>query len=535
MESLNQSKRRVLEGRDHRKSQEIPLLKLEERDILIHTYHPDYKNDSYRNLRVGPNVDERTVHELAELLEADSMIKGGEVNLQPHETVDVLVVGGGGAGCAAALTAKASGAKVMLATKLRLGDSNTVMAQGGIQVAITPEDSPVTHFSDTLKGGLFKNDPHLVQTLVEEGPEAAKWLLELGVQFDRDESGNLKTKKGGGSSKPRLLTCSDYTGLSIMKVLKDEVLSRRIPVLEFSPVVELLSDEDGRCTGAVLKNLDNSQYFVVRAKAVVLATGGSGRLHIQGFPTSNHYGATGDALVLAYRIGAKLLHADSFQYHPTGAVFPEQLAGSLVTEGIRSDGSHLVNAKGDRFVNELDTRDVVSSAIIRECASGRGVRMPAGRVGVWLDVPMIDQIHGEGAIAKRFPAMVRQFHRYGMDIRKEPVLIYPTLHYQNGGVKTDPYGHTTVPNLFVAGEASGGLHGRNRLMGNSLLDLIVFGRRSGNAAAERARTIAFGAVTLNHVKRHREALRRAGIRPTRTAPLLLPDYTRHEDGVADCR
>ncbi|HEY4484916.1 MAG TPA: FAD-binding protein, partial [Nitrospiria bacterium] len=204
-------------------------------------------------------------------------------------------------------------------------------------------------------------------------------------------------------------------------------------------------------------------------------------------------------------------------------------AGALVTEGIRSDGGHLVNRNGDRFVNELDTRDVVAAAIIQECAEGRGVKTPAGRVGVWLDVPMIDLLLGEGSITKRFPAMVRQFERYGMDIRKEPVLIYPTLHYQNGGVAIDVHGQSQVQGLFVAGEASGGLHGRNRLMGNSLLDLIVFGKRAGAAAAKRAKSGPAGKLTLTHVSRFRKELEKNGIKPKRVAPIILPDYVRREE------
>lgn len=528
MDIITDSKNRVLNGREERRKQTIPLLSPEEQDHLIASFHPDSKSSSYRTLKVGPNAGERTVHEVADLLEADSPI-ASEMDLAPRYEVDVLVVGAGGAGCTAALTAFEMGVKVLIATKLRMGDSNTVMAQGGMQVAIGPEDSPITHFDDTLRGGHYKSDPQLLKLLVSEGPSAAGWLLQLGVLFDRDEHGDLKIKKGGGSSKPRLLTCSDYTGLEIMRVLKDEVQNRGISVFEFSPVVELLSDPDGHCTGAILKNLDNGQLFVVAAKTLILATGGSGRLHIQGFPTSNHYGATGDALVLAYRIGAKLLHLDTFQYHPTGAVYPEQLAGQLVTEGIRSDGAQLVNAKGERFVNEMDTRDVVSSAIIRECLSGRGVHTQAGRVGVWLDVPMVDWIHGEGTLAKQFPAMLRQFARYDIDIRKEPVLVYPTLHYQNGGVQMDVHGESSIKNLFVAGEASGGLHGRNRLMGNSLLDIIVFGRRAGRAAAQRAKGIRPGKVTLEHVKRFRAELKKAGISPKRTSPLILPDYVRREE------
>ncbi len=354
----------VHKSRDARHKQTVPKFPANERDQLIKKYHPDYRENAYRPIKFGPNADELTVRELAALLEGDSPVSA-DLDLTPAHSTDVLVVGGGGAGCAAALHAHAHGAKVLLATKLRLGDSNTVMAQGGIQVAITSEDSPVQHFLDTLKGGHMKNDRQLLKTMVEEGPSIAKWLLELGVLFDRDPDGNLHVKKGGGSSKPRLLTCSDYTGLEIMRVLKDEVLNQKIQLLEFSAAVELLSDGSGNCTGAVLQDLDNKRYFVVAAKTVILATGGIGRLHIQGFPTSNHYGATGDALPMSYRIGAKLLQIDTFQYHPTGAVYPEQLVGALVTEGIRSEGGQLVNAKGERFVNELDTRDVVSSSIIR--------------------------------------------------------------------------------------------------------------------------------------------------------------------------
>src|SRR6266852_2582771 len=311
----------VHKSRDARRKQTLTKFPADERDQLIKKYHPDYRENAYRPIKFGPNAGELTVRELAALLEGDSPVPAG-LDLTPNYSVDVLVVGGGGAGSAAALHAHAHGAKVLLATKLRLGDSNTVMAQGGIQIAITDEDSPVQHFLDTLKGGHMKNDHRLLKTMVEEGPSIAKWLLDLGVLFDRDPDGNLHVKKGGGSSKPRLLTCSDYTGLEIMRVLKDEVLNKKIHLLEFSAAVELLSDGSGNCSCAVLQDLDNKRLFVVAAKVVILATGGIGRLHIQGFPTSNHYGATGDALPMAYRIGAKLLQIDTLQYHPTGAVYP---------------------------------------------------------------------------------------------------------------------------------------------------------------------------------------------------------------------
>lgn len=513
----------VHETREARRAQRVPKADPAERERLIETYHPDYRESAYREIRIGPNAGERTVREVADLLEGRSPVPI-DLDLTPMYRTDVLVIGGGGAGCAAALHAHAHGAKVLLATKLRLADSNTVMAQGGMQIAVGSEDSPIQHFLDTLKGGHMKNDHHLLKVMVEEGPAVAKWLLGLGVLFDRDNDGNLHVKKGGGSSRPRLVTCSDYTGLELMRVLKDEVLNQKIELLEFAAAVELLSDGERTCTGAVLQDLDTKQFVVVAAKAVILATGGIGRLHIQGFPTSNHYGATGDGLAMAYRMGAPLIHIDTFQYHPTGAVYPEQLMGALVTEGIRSEGGHLVNAKGERFVNELDTRDLVSSCIIRECEEGRGIHTPAGRVGVWLDTPLLEVEHGEGTLAKHFPAMVRQYERYGIDIRKDPVLIYPTLHYQNGGVQIDVQGESKVPQLFIAGEASGGLHGRNRLMGNSLLDLMVFGRRAGTTAAERLPTMRQGKLTLEHLVRFREDARQKGIGSDGLSPMLFPSY-----------
>jgi succinate dehydrogenase / fumarate reductase flavoprotein subunit/L-aspartate oxidase len=517
----------VHKTRDARRKQTMPKFSPADRDQLIKKFHPDFREAAYRPIKFGPNVGEMTVRELAALLEGESPVPA-DLDLAPQYQTDVLVVGGGGAGSAAALHAHAAGAKVILATKLRLGDSNTVMAQGGMQIAVTAEDSPVTHYLDTLKGGHMKNDHNLLKTMVEEGPSIAKWLLSLGVIFDRDGDGNLHVKKGGGSSKPRLITASDYTGLEIMRVLKDEVLNQKIQLLEFCAAIELLSDGQGTCTGAVMRDMDNKRFIVVAAKAVILATGGIGRLHIQGFPTSNHYGATGDGLAMAYRMGAKLMHIDTFQYHPSGAVYPEQLIGALVTEGIRSEGGHLVNAKGERFVNELDTRDVVSSSIIRECEEGRGIRTMSGRVGVWLDTPLLDVEHGPGTLKKHFPAMVTQFERFGIDISKDPVLIYPTLHYQNGGVKIDTSGESDSKNLFVAGEASGGLHGRNRLMGNSLLDLMVFGKRSGTAAAQRVGSMKQGKLTLEHLTKFRAEAKKHGGSSSVISPMVLPAYAKKE-------
>ncbi len=532
---INEAKAVVEASRQRRLTETPAPLADEAKKALLATHHPDYRDDAYQTLRIGPNKGDRTVRELAALLEAGSPLSasldGGSFPLTPQERADILIIGGGGAGAAAALEARAAGADVLLATKLRLGDSNTVMAEGGIQAAVNPDDSPVRHFADTLKGGHFKNDRRLLKVLVEEGPSAIQWLMGQGVLFDRDETGNLKMRSGGGTSVPRVLTCRDYTGLELMRVLKDAVINEKIRLLEFAPAVELLSGEDGSCVGAVLKNLDTDRYIVVQAKVVILATGGSGRLHIQRFPTSNHFGATGDGLALAYRLGATLLYIDTFQYHPTGSVYPEPMAGLLVTEALRSAGAQLVNAKGERFVSEMETRDVVASAVIRECQEGRGVSTPGGRMGVWLDIPVVDQLHGEGTIEKRFPNMLRLFSRYGIDIKSAPVLVYPTLHYQNGGIQIDEQGRSTVKNLLVAGEASGGLHGRNRLMGNSLLDIIVFGRRAGQTAAAMVKSTKEGKPTLAHLKRFEAERAKAGIQSDTTSPLLFPDYVRRAENA----
>jgi succinate dehydrogenase / fumarate reductase flavoprotein subunit/L-aspartate oxidase len=246
-------------------------------------------------------------------------------------------------------------------------------------------------------------------------------------------------------------------------------------------------------------------------------------LHNQGFPTSNNFGATGDAIVLAYRAGAKMEALDSFQYHPTGVMFPEHMVGVLVTEAIRSLGAHLVNARGERFINELETRDVVAAAIIRECETGNGVRAPSGKVGVWLDIPILEELFEKGLLRKRFPALFKKFMRVRIDIARRPLLIYPTLHYQNGGVLINDTAESTVKNLFVAGEAAGGIHGRNRAMGNSLLDIFVFGRRAGIAAAGRV-ACEPGKLTLNHVANYYGRLKSLRISSITKSPTLFPEF-----------
>ena len=499
----------------------------DEKEKLLATYHPDYKQDQFATLAVGPNKGEKVPLELADLLQANSRVQNEKIDLGKVDyDVDVLIIGGGGAGSSAAIEADNAGAKAMIVTKLRIGDANTMMAEGGIQAADKPNDSPAQHYLDAFGGGHFAAKPELLYKLVTEAPDAIKWLNELGVEFDKAPDGTMITTHGGGTSRKRMHAAKDYSGAEIMRTLRDEVLNRGIPVVDFTAAVELILDENGRAAGAVLMNMETRELLVARAKTVVIATGGAGRLHYQGFPTSNHYGATADGLVLAYRAGAKLLYQDTLQYHPTGAAFPEQIFGALVTEKVRSLGAKLVNAEGEVFMHPLETRDVSAASIIRECSDrGKGVKTPGG-IGVWLDTPMIEIKGGEGTIEKRIPAMLRMFGKYDIDIRKEPILVYPTLHYQNGGIDISANGMSGIENLYVAGEAVGGIHGRNRLMGNSLLDIIVFGRNAGrNAGAKAAQIEKTGALTLDHVKSFKKQLDEAGIVTDTVSPKLLPTYT----------
>ena len=499
----------------------------EEKDNLLKTYHPDYKQDEFSVLQIGPNKGEKVPTELAALLQAKSRVNPDEIDLEhPDYDTDVLIIGGGGAGASAAIEADNAGAKVMIVTKLRLGDANTMMAEGGIQAADKPNDSPAIHYLDAFGGGHFAAKPELLYRLVTEAPEAIQWLNDLGVEFDKDKDGTMITTHGGGTSRKRMHAAKDYSGAEIMRTLRDEVLNRGIPVVDFTAAIELILDDQGKAAGAVLMNMETKEILVARAKTVIIATGGAGRLHYQGFPTSNHYGATADGLVLGYRAGAKLLYADTLQYHPTGAAYPEQIFGALVTEKVRSLGAKLINVDGEAFMHPLETRDVSAASIIRECSTnGKGVHTPGG-VGVWLDTPMIELKNGEGTIEKRIPAMLRMFGKYGIDIRKEPILVYPTLHYQNGGLDISADNMTGVENLFVAGEAVGGIHGRNRLMGNSLLDIIVFGRSAGRNAGEKSKSVKTGKLTLDHVNRFEAEAEAAGIHSDIVSPKLLPNYAR---------
>ena len=525
-----ESMKKVEASRQERFGKTLARMSAEEKEQVLASFHPDYIDSAYEELKVGPNKGGKVLHELADLLQGRSRVLDMEIDLSnPDYDVDVLLIGGGGAGSSAAIEAHERGAKVMIVTKLRLGDANTAMAEGGIQAADKPNDSPAQHYLDAFGGGHFKNKPELLYKLVTKAPEAILWLNKLGVMFDKEEDGTMVTTHGGGTSRKRMHACRDYSGSEIMRTLRDEVFNRKITVVDFTSAIELIKDTEGKAAGAVLMNMETKEILVARAKTVVIATGGAGRLHYQGFPTSNHYGATADGLVLGYRAGAKLLYPETLQYHPTGAAEPTQIYGALVTEKVRSLGAQLVNKDGEAFMNPLETRDVTASSIIRECKErGNGIKTTDGE-GVWLDTPLIEMIGGEGTIEKRIPAMLRMFGKYGIDIRKEPILVYPTLHYQNGGLDIASDGMTSVENLYVAGEAVGGIHGTNRLMGNSLLDIIVFGRNAGQSAGEKYKTVEVKELTLSHVQSFQKELEDAGIASNMPSPRLLPDYRRKDN------
>ena len=371
-EEMLESIKLVEAAREANAAMEPRRMSAEEKDQVLKENHPDYRADQFDTLSVGPNKGEKAPKELVKLLQSDSRLKDHLPDLScPDYETDVLIIGGGGAGASAAIEADEAGQRVMMVTKLRIGDANTMMAEGGIQAADKPNDSPAQHFLDAYGGGHFAADKELVYKLVTEAPDCIQWLNKLGVEFDKDKDGNMITTHGGGTSRKRMHAAKDYSGAEIMRTLRDEVLNRQIPVIDFTSAIELILDDKGHCAGAVLLNMETKEILIAKAKVVIIATGGAGRMHYQGFPTSNHYGATADGLVLAYRVGAPLREQYTLQYHPTGAAFPEQIFGALVTEKVRSLGAKLVNVKGEVFMNPLETRDVTAATVIRECRRGK--------------------------------------------------------------------------------------------------------------------------------------------------------------------
>ena len=438
--------------------------------------------------------------------------------------VDVCIVGAGAGGVSAGMASVDAGFKTVILEKLGVigGGGNYMEGTFAVGSRLQLKDNVGINVEKQFKRVMdfhhWRINGKALNNWLKQTAATIDWMEQHGIKFE-----GVHTAFIDGNRTWHMFEGGH--GSSLIKNFAQKIEAKGGQILTSTPAQSLIIDKNGTVTGVIAKNEDGDK-ITINAKAVIIATGGAGRMHYQGFPTSNHYGATADGLVLGYRAGAKLLYADTLQYHPTGAAYPEQIFGALVTEKVRSLGAKLVNVDGEVFMNPLETRDVTASTVIRECRRGKQVNTPTGGQGVWLDSPMIDLIHGEGTIEKRIPAMLRMFLKYGIDIRKQPMLIYPTLHYQNGGVKVGTDSQTCVENLFVAGEAAGGVHGENRLMGNSLLDVIVFGRNAGKYAAAKAKTVEVGNLTLDHVAKFEKELADAGIQPDEVSPKLLPDYTR---------
>jgi L-aspartate oxidase len=389
---------------------------------------------------------------------------------------DVLVIGSGASGLAAAVSAHRAGARVAIAAKGSLQSCNSAKAQGGIQAAFAPDDSPEQHAEDVWKSSHETANRELVQVLTTEAPTTIHWLEELGVEFTR-ENGGYRLARCGGATRKRLLQVGDRTGHAITKALRDAVEASEIATFPRSPLSTLEPTPNGwraRCGEHELE-----------AGAVVLAAGGRCWREAQerGELSTNHPGATGEVTEIALDVGAEARDLDALQYHPNGGAWPPNLQGYSIPETTRAYGATLLNAAGDEFTDPLGPRDAVSAAIFEEVDAGRGVETPDGRPAVYLDTTRIPERDAEVSL----PYMLRRYRAAGIDPLQEPILTYPVLHYQNGGLVIDTDAQTTLEGLYACGEIAGGTHGRNRMMGNSLLECCVFGRRAGRAAAEKAK------------------------------------------------
>ena len=445
-----------------------------------------------------------------------------------YETVehDVLVIGAGGAGLRAAIEASAAGVRVGLVCKSLLGKAHTVMAEGGIAAALAnvdDRDNWKVHFSDTMRGGQYVNNWRMAELHAKEAPDRVRELEAWGAVFDRTPDGRILQRNFGGHKYPRLAHVGDRTGLELIRTLQDHGIHQGIDVHMEHTVVTLLKDAD-RVVGALAYERERGRFKVFKAKAIVLATGGIGRAYKI---TSNSWEYTGDGHALAYDAGAELIDMEFVQFHPTGMVWPPSVMGILVTEGVRGEGGILTNTQGKRFMfgdipdnykaqtadnaeegwrycqgdknarrpPELLTRDHVARCIVREIKEGRGT--PHG--GVFLDIAWIKERlpHATEHIKRKLPSMFHQFKQLAdIDITREPMEVGPTTHYVMGGIHVNAETQmSTVPGLFAAGECASGINGANRLGGNSLSDIIVFGKRAGEFAAKLAKEQSPGKVS----------------------------------------
>jgi succinate dehydrogenase / fumarate reductase, flavoprotein subunit len=412
---------------------------------------------------------------------------------ETHEH-DVLIIGAGGAGLRAAIEALAHGARVGLVCKSLLGKAHTVMAEGGIAAAmgnVDKADDWRTHFRDTMRGGKFLNNWRMAQLHAQEAPERVRELEQWGALFDRTEDGKILQRAFGGHTFKRLCHVGDRTGLELIRTLQDRGVQQGIDVYMECTITRLIKDGD-RIAGAFGYWREQGRFVVFKAKSIVIATGGIGKAWKI---TSNSWEYTADGMALAYEAGAELLDMEFVQFHPTGMVWPPGVQGILVTEAVRGEGGTLKNNKGERFMEkydpkrmELSTRDVVARAIYTEVREGRG----SEHGGAYLDISHQPAEY----VKKKLPSMYHQFKELAdVDITTGPMEVGPTCHYMMGGIRVDAEtGQSTVQGLFAAGEAAAGLHGANRLGGNSLSDLVVFGKRAGKSAAEYVSGVQPGAL-----------------------------------------
>ena len=413
---------------------------------------------------------------------------------------DILIIGAGGAGMRAALAALDNGSTVTMVSKSVLGKAHTVMAEGGIAASVgkvDSKDSWQVHFSDTIVEGAYLSNWRMAEILAKEAPERVFELERFGAIFDRTPEGKIMQRAFGGHTYRRLCHVGDKTGLEIIRTLEDQIIHKNVKVVDEIYITKLFKSGQS-FGGAFGLSMREGKFYLFKAKAIIIATGGCGRVYKV---TSNSWESTGDGLGLAYRIGVELQDMEMIQFHPTGMVYPPGVKGLLVTEGVRGEGGILTNSKGERFMlryspekKELDARDVVARSIYYEIQAGRGTE----HGGVYLDISQ----KGADFIKHKLPGMYSQFKDFaGVDITKQKMEVAPTVHYQMGGIKVDAEtGATNVKGVFSAGEVASGLHGGNRLGGNSLADILVFGKRTGEAASAYAKKAKQPQISANDIE-----------------------------------
>ena len=414
---------------------------------------------------------------------------------------DLLIIGAGGSGLRAAVEAINSGVSVTILSKSLLGKAHTVMAEGGIAASlgdVDPEDNWKVHFKDTMVEGVYLSDWRLVEKLAKEAPDRVYELERMGALFDRTPEKKIMQRAFGAHTYRRLCHVGDKTGLELLRTLEDKILhSSNVKVMDEVFVTKLVKKND-KVIGAIALDMKTGEFIAINSKSTIIAGGGCGRIYEV---TSNSWESTGDGIALAFDAGAELMDMEMMQFHPTGMVWPPGVKGLLVTEGVRGEGGLLYNTKGERFMlryspqkKELDARDVVARSIYNEIQEGRGTE----HGGVLLDI----SYKGKDFIMKKLPGMYMQFKEFaGIDITKEKMEVAPTTHYFMGGIKVDPETNSTnINGLFAVGEAAAGVHGANRLGGNSLADLLVFGKYVGINAAAYAKKVNLEKISENEIK-----------------------------------